>query len=210
MHVYIRSFLETKVYPQFPSPPYIFKAKLLRLLTLLYQFLPPKYCFSSVQFSSVQFSRSVVSDSLQPHEQQYTRPPSQSFQPWFYGSNFLLDKPCISFNVLQVLKTPISSCNNTYAYAFISHFQQRSSVTSGVMKPQGSEQKVRNLLFTFEIEYLQHLTEQFIIWEIKINSVKKQGIHSFRFVAQTDQEFQRRIKILDIGGVVRGMWYTTI
>ena len=31
--------------------------------------------FSSVQFSSVHFSRSVVSNSLQPHESQHTRPP---------------------------------------------------------------------------------------------------------------------------------------
>ena len=30
---------------------------------------------SSVQFSSVQFSRSVVSDSLRPHESQHARPP---------------------------------------------------------------------------------------------------------------------------------------
>ena len=30
---------------------------------------------SSVQFSSVQFSRSVVSDSLRPHESQHPRPP---------------------------------------------------------------------------------------------------------------------------------------
>ena len=31
-----------------------------------------------IQFSSVQFSRSVVSDSLQPHELQHTRPPCPS------------------------------------------------------------------------------------------------------------------------------------
>ena len=34
--------------------------------------------FSSVQFSSVQFSRSVVSDSLRPHESQHARPPCPS------------------------------------------------------------------------------------------------------------------------------------
>ena len=32
----------------------------------------------AVQFSSVQFSRSVVSDSLQPHESQHARPPCPS------------------------------------------------------------------------------------------------------------------------------------
>ena len=34
----------------------------------------PKSYFLLVHFSSVQFSRSVVSDSLQPHEPQHTRP----------------------------------------------------------------------------------------------------------------------------------------
>ena len=33
---------------------------------------------ASVQFSSVQFSRSVMSDSLQPHEPQHARPPCPS------------------------------------------------------------------------------------------------------------------------------------
>ena len=33
------------------------------------------YVYIHVKFSSVQFSRSVVSDSLQPHESQHARPP---------------------------------------------------------------------------------------------------------------------------------------
>ena len=36
---------------------------------------------SPIQFSSVQFSRSVVSDSLRPHESQHTRPPCPSPTP---------------------------------------------------------------------------------------------------------------------------------
>ena len=34
-----------------------------------------------IQFSSIQFSRSVMSDSLQPHESQHTRPPCPSPTP---------------------------------------------------------------------------------------------------------------------------------
>jgi len=37
--------------------------------------------FATVPISSVQFSRSVVSDSLQPHESQHTRPPCPSPTP---------------------------------------------------------------------------------------------------------------------------------
>ena len=40
-----------------------------------------------VQFSSVQFSRSVVSDSLRPHESQHTRPPCPSLSPRVYSNS---------------------------------------------------------------------------------------------------------------------------
>ena len=45
----------------------------------------PSFYFSSVQFSSVQFSRSVVSDSLKPHESQHARPPCPSPTPGVYS-----------------------------------------------------------------------------------------------------------------------------
>ena len=60
----------------------------------------------TVQFSSVQFSRSVMSDSLQPHESQHARPPcssprvhsdSRPSSPWCH--------PAISSSVV-----PFSSC----------------------------------------------------------------------------------------------------
>ena len=38
-------------------------------------------CSHEIQFSSVQFSRSVVSDSLRPHESQHARPPCPSPSP---------------------------------------------------------------------------------------------------------------------------------
>ena len=41
---------------------------------------------NSVQFSSVQFSRSVVSNSLQPHESQHSRPPCPSQTPGVYSN----------------------------------------------------------------------------------------------------------------------------
>ena len=37
--------------------------------------------YNKLQFSSVQFSRSVVSDSLRPHESQHARPPCPSPTP---------------------------------------------------------------------------------------------------------------------------------
>ena len=43
-----------------------------------------KWILGNIQFSSVQFSRLVVSDSLQPHESQHTRPPCPLPAPGVY------------------------------------------------------------------------------------------------------------------------------
>ena len=55
-----------------------------------------------------QFSRSVVSDSLQPHESQHTRPPCPSPTPGVYSNPFPSSRwchPAISSSVV-----PFSSC----------------------------------------------------------------------------------------------------
>ena len=43
---------------------------------------------------SVQFSRSVVSDSLRPHESQHARPPCPSSTPRAYSNSCLLNRWC--------------------------------------------------------------------------------------------------------------------
>ena len=45
-------------------------------------------------FSSVQFSRSVVSDSLWPHESQYTRPPCPTSTPGVHSDSCPLSRWC--------------------------------------------------------------------------------------------------------------------
>ena len=69
--------------------------------------------FSSVQFSSVQFSRSVMSDSLWPHEPQHTRPPCPSPTPGVYPNSCPLSRWCyptisssvVPFSCLQSFAT---------------------------------------------------------------------------------------------------------
>ena len=59
-------------------------------------------------FSSVQFSRSVVSDSLWPHESQHARPPCPSPTPGVHSNSHPLSQwchPAISSSVI-----PFSSC----------------------------------------------------------------------------------------------------
>ena len=60
------------------------------------------------QFSSVQFSRSVVSDSLRPHESQHARPLCPSPTPGVHSNSCPSSRWChltISFSVI-----PFSSC----------------------------------------------------------------------------------------------------
>ena len=60
------------------------------------------------QFSSVQFSRSVVSNSLPPHELQHARPPCPSPTPGVHSNSCPLSRwchPAISSSVV-----PFSSC----------------------------------------------------------------------------------------------------
>ena len=61
-----------------------------------------------IQFSSAQFSRSVVSDSLWPHESQHARPPCPSPTPRVYANSCPSSRWChwaISSSVV-----PFSSC----------------------------------------------------------------------------------------------------
>ena len=60
------------------------------------------------EFSSVQFSRSVVSDSLQPHESQHARPPCPSPTPRAHSNSRPSSRwchPAVSSSVV-----PFSSC----------------------------------------------------------------------------------------------------
>ena len=56
----------------------------------------------SVQFSSVQFSRSVVSDSLRPHESQHARPPCPSPTPQGHPNPCLLSLVFLAYTVPYV------------------------------------------------------------------------------------------------------------
>ena len=67
-----------------------------------------KRCSILLSISSVQFSRSVVSDSLRPHESQHTRPPCPSPTPGVHSDSRPLSQwchPAISSSVV-----PLSSC----------------------------------------------------------------------------------------------------
>ena len=82
---------------------------------------------SGFDFSSVQFSCSVMSDSLQPHELQHTRPPCPSPTPRVYSNLCLLRRwchPTISSSVV-----PFFSCPQSFPAQ--GYFQMSQFFTSG-------------------------------------------------------------------------------
>ena len=62
----------------------------------------------SIQFSSVQFSRSVVSDSLRPHELQHARPSCPSPTPGVHLNSCPSNRWC--YPAISSSVTPFSSC----------------------------------------------------------------------------------------------------
>ena len=85
-------------------------------------------CCLVARFSSVQFSRSVVSDSLQPHELQHARPPCPSPSPGVHSDSCPLSRwchPAISSSVV-----PFSSCPQSFPVS--GSFQISQLFASGV------------------------------------------------------------------------------
>ena len=68
----------------------------------------PLLDFVIFHFSSVQFSRSVMSDSLRPHESQHTRPPCPSPTPGVHSDSCPLSRWCHPAFSSSVV--PFSSC----------------------------------------------------------------------------------------------------
>ena len=66
------------------------------------------YNLCMIQFSSVQFSRSVVSDSLRPHESQHARPPCPSPSPRVHSDSCPLSPWC--HPAISSWVVPFSSC----------------------------------------------------------------------------------------------------
>ena len=87
----------------------------------------PWSSFWKINFSSVQFSRSVVSNSLWPHQSQHARPPCPSPTPRVYTNSCPSSRwchPAISSSVV-----PFSSCPQSLPAS--GSFQMSQLFTSG-------------------------------------------------------------------------------
>ena len=73
-----------------------------------------------VSFSSVQFSRSVVSDSLHPHESQHTRPPCPSPSPGVHSDSRPSSQWC--HTAISSSVVPFSSCPQSLPHQSLSQW----------------------------------------------------------------------------------------
>ena len=80
-----------------------------------------------IDFSSVQFSRTVVSDSLQPHEPQHVRPPCPSPTPRIYPNSCPLSQ--WRHTTIPSSVVPFSSCPQSFPAS--GSFQMSQLFTSG-------------------------------------------------------------------------------
>ena len=81
----------------------------------------------SHQFSPFQFSRSVVSDSLRPHESQHARPPCPSPTPGVHSNSCPLSRwyhPAISSSVIPFSSCPQSLPASGSVGSYIRHYWQ--------------------------------------------------------------------------------------
>ena len=86
-----------------------------------------KYHLTLISIISVQFSRSVMSDSLWPHESQHSRPPCPSSTPGVHSDSHPSSQwchPAISSSVI-----PFSSCLQSFPAS--GSFQMSQFFTSG-------------------------------------------------------------------------------
>ena len=97
------------------------------------------------QFSSVQFSRSVVSDSLRPHESQHARPSCPSPTPRVHPNPCPSSRwchPTISSSVV-----PLSSCPRSF-WQNVVHWRREWQTTSVFLPWEPLEQYEKTYLFT--------------------------------------------------------------
>ena len=78
-------------------------------------------------YPSIQFSRSVMSNSLQPHEPQHTRPPCPSPTPRVYPNSCPLSQQC--HPTISSYVVPFSSCPQSFPAS--GSFQMSQLFTSG-------------------------------------------------------------------------------
>ena len=97
------------------------------IVKLLISFTSVKIFLKGFQVLSVQFSRSVMSDSLRPHEPQHARPPCPSPTPGVHPNPCPLSRWC--HPTISSFVVPFSSCPQSFPLS--GSFQMSQLFASG-------------------------------------------------------------------------------
>ena len=119
-----------------------------RPLTLIHDFFSMKK--AQVQFSSFQFSRSVVSNSLQPHESQHARPPCSSPSPGVHSDSCPSSQwchPAISSSVIPFFPCPQSLPASVFSNesTLRMRWPKYWSFSFSIIPSKGKHKRTRNL-----------------------------------------------------------------
>ena len=131
----------------------------------------------SVQFSSVQFSRSVVSDSLQPHEPQHARPPCSSPTPGVHSDSRPSSQWCHPAILSSVV--PFSSCpqslpaSKSFAMSQLFAWGGQSAGVSALASVPPNE---RPRLISFRMDWLELLAVQGTLKSLLQNHSSKASV----------------------------------
>ena len=143
-------------------------------------------------FSSVQFSHSVVSNSLQPHEPQHTRPPCPSPTPGVYSNSCPSSQwchPAISSSV-----DPFSSCTQSLlasgSFPMSQLFSWRGQST-GVFSFSISPSNEHPGLISFRMDWLDLLAVQGTLKSLLQQHSSKASVlwHSAFFTVQLSHPY---------------------
>ena len=122
----------------------------------------------SIQFSSVQFSRSVMSDSLRPHESQHTRPPCPSPTPRVYLNSCPSSRWC----------HPAISSSVAPSSSFPQSLPASGSFPMSQLFTWGGQSIGASALDSVKAEVQQYLWKMWLVWREGGDS----GIYSYPFL----------------------------
>ena len=165
----------------------IFLINLLQKL-INYNFFIPLSLLKA--FSSVQFSHSVVSNSLQPHESQHTRPPCPSPTPGVYSSSCPWSRwcdPTISSSVIA-----FSSCLQSFpavgSFQWVSSSHQVAKILEFQLQHQSFQWTPR---ISFRMDWLDLLAVQGTLKSLLQHHSSKEAIllRSAFLIAQLSHKY---------------------
>ena len=134
----------------------------------------------------VQFSHSVVSNSLQPHEPQHTRPPCPSPTPRVYPNSCPLSRWC--HPTISSCVVPFSSCPQSFPAS--GSFQLKYFKVIHWEFKMGREEIILKTIFLLKTIFFYVENNFFLNFKVKWNICEREP--KGKSYAGTDEELERK------------------